>query len=71
MKPKAPGPSLTKKAVHFAPWLVLGPVSGPLAAGLYRSWRAREFALASLYLIALVVWTFDLGLLTRHVVGAG
>jgi len=37
------------------PWLLLGPVTGPLAEGIVRNWRARETTLAWLYGLALVM----------------
>jgi hypothetical protein len=42
------------------PWLLVGPVSGPLAEGIVRNWRAGEVGLASLYATALVFTTVDL-----------
>ncbi|HXS06940.1 MAG TPA: hypothetical protein VN723_09130 [Rhizomicrobium sp.] len=42
------------------PWLLLGPVTGPLAEGIVRNWRARQMALAWLYGLALVVTDYDL-----------
>jgi hypothetical protein len=42
------------------PWLLVGPVSGPLAEGIMRNWRAGEVGLASLYAVALIFTTMDL-----------
>jgi hypothetical protein len=42
------------------PWLLLGPVTGPLAEGIVRNWRAKEITLAWLYGVALVVLDYDL-----------
>ena len=42
------------------PWLVLGPLTGPLAEGIVRNWRAGEVSLAWLYGLALWLTTFDL-----------
>lgn len=42
------------------PWLLLGPVSGPLAEGIVRNVRAKEIPLACLYGIALVLADYDL-----------
>jgi hypothetical protein len=41
------------------PWFLIGPVSGPLAEGVVRNWRAGEATLARLYAVALVVTTYD------------
>jgi hypothetical protein len=38
---------------RFAPWLLLGPISGPLAEGAYRNLRQGETVLAGLYLLAI------------------
>jgi hypothetical protein len=42
------------------PWLLLGPLTGALAEGVVRNWRAGEFSLASLYALALWLTTYDL-----------
>ncbi|MBN9545006.1 MAG: hypothetical protein J0I19_05995 [Alphaproteobacteria bacterium] len=42
------------------PWLLLGPVTGPLAEGIVRNVRAKEIPLAWLYGLALVVVDYDL-----------
>ncbi len=42
------------------PWLLLGPVTGPLAEGIARNVRAKEIPLAWLYGIALVLADYDL-----------
>ena len=42
---------------RLAPWLLLGPISGPLAEGAYRNLRQGETVLAGLYLLAIpIVW---------------
>jgi len=45
---------------RLAPWFLLGPITGPLAEGIFRNLRAREYLLASLYCTALGVAWFDL-----------
>ena len=42
------------------PWLLIGPVSGPLAEGALRNWLAGEMALARLYALACFLATYDL-----------
>jgi hypothetical protein len=44
---------------QIAPWLLLGPITGPLAVGMYRNIRRNELILASLYGLALMVVWFD------------
>jgi hypothetical protein len=45
---------------RIAPWLLLGPITGPLAAGMYRNIRRDEHILACLYGLALAVAWFDM-----------
>ncbi len=45
---------------RLLPWLLLGPVTGPLAEGIARNLRAKEIPLAGLYGLALVVVDYDL-----------
>jgi hypothetical protein len=45
---------------RLAPWLLMGPVTGPLAEGVYRNIRANNPVLASLYGVAAVVSFYDL-----------
>jgi len=45
---------------RLAPWLMLGPVTGPLAEGIYRNIRAKNPGLASLYAVAVAVTWYDL-----------
>ena len=47
---------------RIAPWLVLGPITGALAEGLYRNVRARNPVLASLYGVAIGATWVDLAL---------
>ncbi|HUE63361.1 MAG TPA: hypothetical protein VMO78_03200 [Rhizomicrobium sp.] len=42
------------------PWLLLGPLTGPLAEGVVRNWRSGEVLLSCLYGIAFSLTTFDL-----------
>jgi hypothetical protein len=42
------------------PWLLLGPLTGPLAEGVVRNWRAGQVSLSCLYGLALLLTTFDL-----------
>lgn len=43
-----------RKCLYWAPFMAMGPVSGPLAEGVVRSLRNRRPVLAGLYAIALV-----------------
>jgi hypothetical protein len=57
---------------RIAPWLILGPVTGLLAEGVYRNARAGNPLLAWLYAVATLFSSFDLvtyggeALLTLH-----
>ncbi len=42
------------------PWLLLGPITGPLAEGIVRNWRAKQISLAWLYAVALVLVDYNL-----------
>jgi len=46
---------------RLAPWLLLGPITGPLAEGVYRNFRRDEPVLAWLYALALAVSWYDMG----------
>lgn len=52
------------------PWLALGPLTGPLAEGILRNWRAGEVSLAWLYGMALWLTTWDLYLCGGRLVTA-
>jgi hypothetical protein len=45
---------------RLAPWLLLGPITGPLAEGVYRNFRRGEPVLAWLYALALSIAWYDL-----------
>ena len=47
---------------RIAPWLILGPITGPLAEGVHRNLRAKNPFLASMYALAAVVSWFDLAI---------
>ena len=53
---------------RLAPWLVLGPITGPLAEGVYRNVRAHNPGLALLYALAVVVTWFDLAMYGGHAI---
>lgn len=53
---------------RLAPWLLLGPISGPLAEGVYRNFRARNPLLASLYALAVAATWYDLAIYGGHAV---
>lgn len=44
----------TRKLLYWAPWLAMGPISGPLAEGVYRNLRKGNRILAGLYAFAVV-----------------
>ncbi len=46
-----------RKALVWAPWLLLGPLTGPLAIGLLTAWRAQRRWLAAAYALGIgSVW---------------
>ena len=45
---------------RIAPWLILGPITGLLAEGVYRNARARNPGLAWMYAVAMVGSWYDL-----------
>jgi hypothetical protein len=45
---------------RIAPWLLLGPISGLLAEGIYRNLRLGERVLAGLYFVAMIATWYDL-----------
>ncbi len=50
---------------RLAPWLFIGPITGPLAEGIYRNWRKSETMLAFLYALAFAIVWFDLAIAFR------
>ncbi len=46
------------RAARLAPFLLVGPVSGPLLAGVILNYRAGQPVLGSLYAVALGLWAF-------------
>jgi len=65
-------PSMAGKSKfrRLAPWLILGPLTAPLAEGMFRNLRKGETVLASLYAFAIPIILLDLSvafrLMTRH-----
>ena len=53
---------------RLAPFFLIGPISGPLLAGVVFNWRDGRPILASLYAIALVEYAFLLPALVTHMV---
>ena len=53
---------------RLAPWLLLGPITGPLAEGMYRNVKAHNPGLAALYALAAVVSWFDLAIYGGHAI---
>jgi len=62
----------TEKALpqkwRISPWWALGPITGPLAEGLYRNIRAKNPGLALLYALAAVITSYDLATYGGHAV---
>ena len=50
----------TKKALYWAPFLAMGPISGPLAEGVVRNLRKGDKVLAGIYAFAVVETFFVL-----------
>jgi hypothetical protein len=61
---------LMSRIRRIAPWLLLGPISGPLAKGFCRSLRRGERVLAGLYLVAMTATWFDLFLFGKQALEA-
>jgi hypothetical protein len=47
--------------IRIAPWLILGPITGLLAEGIYRNIKRSNPGLASLYGVALMLSWYNLG----------
>jgi len=45
---------------RIAPWLILGPITGLLAEGVYRNIRASNPGLAAMYAVAGLFSAYDL-----------
>lgn len=60
--------SMKSLAKRYAPWLLLGPLTGPLAEGVYRNLKANNPVLAGLYLMATVSVWFDMAKAGQHAV---
>lgn len=56
-----------KRWARVAPFLIIGPVSGPLLAGAVFSFREGRPVRGSLYAIALVAFVVLLPTLTVHI----
>jgi hypothetical protein len=53
---------------RIAPWLILGPVTGLLAEGVHRNALAGNPALAFMYAVATLFWSYDLALCGGHAI---
>jgi hypothetical protein len=63
---------LTKRNMKgVLPWLLLGPLTGPLAEGIVRNRRAGEVTLAWLYGVAIWLTSPDLCVLGGRLVSLG
>ncbi len=51
-------PITVSRLKRLAPFFLIGPISGPLVAGIVFNWRDGRPVLASLYAIALVEYAF-------------
>jgi hypothetical protein len=59
-----------QKLPRWAPYALLGPITGPLTLRLFRSLEARRPLLASLYLAAIVETYVDLPLVLNALLRA-
>lgn len=55
-----------KRALALLGYAALGPISGPLVAGIVRSLERRELVLASLYALALPLAGMELAMLATR-----
>lgn len=53
---RSSGPIGVARVARLAPYLILGPVSGPLTAGVVVNWRGGRPFLASMYGFLLASW---------------
>ena len=51
---------------RLAPYFLIGPISGPLVAGVVINWRDGRRVLASMYGVALAQYLFLLPLVAAH-----
>jgi hypothetical protein len=54
---------------RLAPWLFLGPLTAPLAEGMFRNLRKGEPVLASVYAFAIPIIWLDLSVAFRLMIG--
>ena len=55
-----------KRTFALLGYIALGPISGPLVAGIFRSLERRELVLASLYALALPLAGMELAMLATR-----
>jgi hypothetical protein len=58
-----------KPVPSWIAYAALGPVSGPLAAGVVRNWRKGERVLAALYVVAMAEAVVLTPVALMHLVG--
>ena len=64
MDSRAGGTSVKSRFKRLAPYFLIGPISGPLLAGVVINLREGRLVLSALYLIALVEYAFLLPYVT-------
>ena len=57
---------MRSRFARFLPYLLLGPLTGPLAAGMVRAWRSGDRLLSSLYGVSILTTWAGLAALTAH-----
>lgn len=55
---------------RLAPYLIVGPISGPLLAGAVANFRGGRPVLGSFYALALLEYAILLPMLAAHLTGA-
>ena len=57
-------PMLTRRTMTLAGYVALGPITGPLVAGIFRNLHKRDLLLAGLYAFALPMAWYELAILS-------